>query len=194
MLDDTFEQDGQQKGVTIKDLPQTPEGAYSAGKVIKVIVAGTDGKIDIVFFKNQEVAKQYLEKYYKGATPSTNTTYLALDSLDPAMSLNQYSMLETDVWTTTKPDTRKQTEYVGKEVVTAFVDNNGKEAQPFQRSLKQQTTIGVWTNSDEATAFYKKSQPDKIIRDNKVYGNAATVNNLVKPNEIYLQHRVIINK
>jgi hypothetical protein len=176
----------------LEDLLNTSEGVYSAGKVIRLIVAGSDGEIDVAFFRSEEAAKRYLEKYYKGATLVTNTTYLALDSLDPNMPPNKYSLSEMDVLTTTKPDESNQTEYIGDEVVTAFVDNNPKEAQPFQRLLNQQIAIGVWINSEEAADFYKKLNPNITIRDNSIPGNAATTYNPVKQNEVYLQHRPIV--
>lgn len=174
-----------------KNLLKPPEGVYAVGQVVKVTVGGENGEVETVYFTDQAAMQAYLKENYPKATTFTgDTTYFSLDSLNPMVPVNGYVSISTDVWSTTPP---LANEY-GKidHIVTAFVDKNPPEAKAHQRSEKQVKAIGLWKDAGEAQSFYQNTQPDKIIRDNAILGNAVTMVNPLKPNEIYLQGRPVV--
>jgi hypothetical protein len=195
MIDDVglkVEQGVSERSDSSKDKLQPPEGAFLAGQIIKVIVANAEGSIDVAHFRNQSDAQAYLSKHYQDATPvTTDTTYFALDSLDPYVPRNQYLVFPIDVWTTTSPTTDQQTNNINT-VTTVFIDKNPPGAQPHQITLEQQRAIGVWKDADEAIQYYQRTQPKKTIRDNRIFGNVASRYSPVGKNEIYLQTRPVI--
>lgn len=175
-----------------KNLLKPPEGVYTVGQVVKVAVGGENGEVETVYFTDQAAMQVYLKENYPKVTAFTgDTTYFCLDSLDPTVPANRYVSTLTDVWSTTPPLVNEH----GKidHIVTAFVDKNPPEAKAHQRSEKQVKAIGAWKDAGEAQSFYKNTQPDKIIRDNAILGNAVTMVNPLKPNEIYLQKRLVIH-
>lgn len=180
-------EDGQVVAGQVKDISRRPEDVFVVGNVVKVLVADANGSVDILFFRTDTDAKAYLGQQYSNAREATGTRFFALDSLDPFVPPNQYVISSAEVWSTSS----STTEEPFQQIATAFIDKNLPQAQSHQRSLKQQTSIGVWKNADEAVTYYSSHQPNKTIRDARVLGNAATNTNLVKPNEIYLQTRPV---
>lgn len=177
-----------------KDFPQIPEGVYVVGKAVKLIAATPEsrtGPIDTAFFRNASDAQAYLAENYPGYGEVKDITYLALDSLQPAMPDKQCQLSEVNLWSTTPPVADSPKEFT--QIATVFEDRNPPQARDHQVSPKSQVAIGVWANPDEAIAYYTTAKPDKRIRDNGILGQGWAPSNPLKRNELYVQRKTVVN-
>ena len=176
---------GQNVHVKAKDIPRRPENVFVAGNVTRVHVAGKDGFINTLFFSTEADARAYLEQQYADAREATDTSFNALDSLDPFVSPNQYSISQEEVWSLSQPDANEPLQ----QVTMAYIDKNPPNTHRNQRSLKQQNLIGIWAYPNQAHVYYSHQHHYKRIIDDRIPGKPF---NVLEPGEIYLQTRPVM--